>query len=86
MPIAGVVISTIPEKVEDVYRNLERYEGITTYGIHQNSQIIAVFEADTSRELERMGERLRQELDGILGIFPAYINFEDETDELTGAE
>lgn len=84
MPISGVVITVVPEKAKNIYQELDKYPGITTYGIHNDSQIIAVFEASTSKELEKLSETIQSDLDGIIGIYPSYVNFEDEINEADG--
>ncbi len=76
MPIAGVVIYTQPQKSMEVLDQLKKIENVTTYGVHKGNSIIAVFEANTSRELEQLSDRISMEIPGILGIYPAYVNFE----------
>ncbi|GAB4185565.1 MAG: hypothetical protein Kow00108_23040 [Calditrichia bacterium] len=80
MPVAGVVILADNTKVKSIYQNLQKYSNITTYGVHHENQIVAVFEADSSNELELMSEEIKEKEEGILGIFPAYVNFEDEVE------
>ncbi|MBD3223559.1 MAG: hypothetical protein GF313_02450 [Caldithrix sp.] len=81
MPISGVVIMTQPEKTENVLALLNQKDDVTTYGVHKDYHIIAVLEADSSRRLEEMTKEIQQEMPGVLGIFPAYVNFENEVNE-----
>lgn len=78
MPIAGVTILTERKKTMDVLNQLQSIRNLTTYGIHKENYIVAVLEADKSSDLEQMTEKLKEEIPGVLGIYPAYINFEDE--------
>lgn len=77
MPIAGVVILTDQTKTMNVLNELQDIDGITTYGVHKDNNIVAVFEADTAKSLEDMNDWLFNEVEGILGVYPAYVNFEE---------
>ncbi|HGY56525.1 MAG TPA: hypothetical protein ENK44_12520 [Caldithrix abyssi] len=77
MPIAGVVILTREEMTSQVLNQLQNVENVTTYGVHKNNNIVAVFEGQTPKELERINDKLINEVPGILGIYPAYVNYED---------
>ncbi len=83
MPIAGVVILTRKEEASQVLNRLQNMENVTTYGVHKENNIIAVLEGRTPKELERINDKLVKEIPGILGIYPAYVNYEDldEQDE-----
>ncbi len=78
MPIAGVVILTEKNKTEDVLIQLKKIENVTTYGIHKDNYIIAVFEGDTTTDLEKINNHIITETDGVMGIYPAYVNYEEE--------
>ena len=77
MPIAGVVILTRSENTSQVLNRLQNIENVTTYGVHKDNNIIAVFEGHTPKELEKINDKLINEVPGILGIYPAYVNYED---------
>lgn len=81
MPISGVVILTKKDKTQDVLEALKKKDNITTYGVHKDFHIITVFEADTAKGLENIADDIQDTIPGILGIYPSYINFEDEVDE-----
>lgn len=61
MPIAGIVITILPEESEAVYRQLQGMADVTLYGIHKEHYIIAVLEADTTKQLEIMANSIRDE-------------------------
>jgi len=86
MPIAGVVIITDKQKTAHVLNKLNNIEKVTTYGVHKDNNIVAVFEGDSPSELEKMNAKIIKQIDGIHGIFPAYVNFEDEFAEETESE
>jgi len=86
MPIAGVVIITDKQKTAHVLNKLNNIENVTTYGVHKDNNIVAVFEGDTTSQLEKMNDDIINRIDGIQGIFPAYVNFEDESAEETESE
>lgn len=78
MAIAGVAILVKKEEVERVYQRLEQISEITTYGIHQDQYIVAVVETSPQKDLEKFLKNIQKNEPAILGIFPAYANFEDE--------
>lgn len=80
MPVAGIVVLTVKEKADRVLTGMQQIENVTTYGVHKENHIVAVLEGDNSRELETLSNRI-EEIDGVLGVFPAYVSFEDEADE-----
>jgi len=82
MPIAGVVIITDKKKTMNILNGLNTIENVTTYGVHKDNNIIAVFEGDTPSELEKMNDDIKNKIDGIYGIYPAYVNFEDEVEQV----
>jgi nitrate reductase NapAB chaperone NapD len=81
MPIAGVVIITDKKKTAHVLNKLNSIENITTYGVHKDNNIIAVFEGETPTQLEKLNDEILNSVEGIYGIYPAYVNFEDEFSE-----
>ncbi len=47
MPIAGVTIITDKSKTANVLNQLNKVENVTTYGVHKDNNIVAVFEGDS---------------------------------------
>ena len=81
MPISGVVILIEPEKSQEIFNTLKKTEGVTTYGLHKECYIVAVFEAETSKELETTSTYISKNINGVLGVYPTYLHFEDEIEE-----
>lgn len=78
MPIAGVVILTEKEKTNAVLEELNTTPNITTYGIHKENNIIAVFEAENSKDMEKISNHISKNISGIVGVYPSYVSYEDE--------
>ena len=81
MPIAGVILLIKPEKSDNILKKLKIIDGVTTYGVHKENNIVAVFETNTPRELENLSRRISDEIPGVLGIFPSYVNYEVDEDQ-----
>ncbi len=81
MPISGVVILIEKEKDKEIFAALKKIESVTLYGLHKERYIVAVFETDTTNDLESMSKHISTSIDGVLGVYPTYLNFEDEIEE-----
>jgi len=75
MVIAGVLVKTEIGRGEEVLEKLKGMEGVTTYGLHGEINVATVVEGETAQEARRITEEMGK-LDGVLGAFPVYINFE----------
>ena len=82
MPIAGVVVITDPEKTVDALNQLKKMENVSTYGVHKEYHIIAVLEGENAKDLENMTMRISDTIPGVLGVYPAYVTYEDELEDL----
>jgi len=80
MPIAGVVILTQPGKSQSVLKQLKDLSGVTTYGIHKENYIITVMEGDSLEDVKSKSEQMMSSIPGIIGVYPSYINVEDQVD------
>lgn len=83
MPIAGVIILTVPDKANQVVEQLQGFENVTTYGIHKTNNVVAVLEGESPDELEKLTDQIKEQVEGVIGIYPAYVNFEDASLEET---
>lgn len=77
MPIAGVIILTEPTQADQILSDLQEVSGLTTYGIHDENNIVAVLETETASELREISTAIKEDIPGILGVYPAYVNYED---------
>ena len=80
MLIGGVAILTQPDKTESILDTLQEIQGITTYGIHKEYHIVTVLESDSLKGLEELTDQIGKNIPGVLGVYPAYVNFEDESE------
>lgn len=78
MPIAGVVVVTKKTESLKVLDQMEKLDNVTTYGIHKDNNIVAVFEAESPKGLENMSKEIQNTVPGVLGIYPTYVNYEEE--------
>lgn len=78
MPIAGVVIVTTQEKSMQVLDQLKTFQNVTTYGVHKDNNIVAVLEGDSPKDLENLSKKIQNEMPEVMGIYPAYVNYEEE--------
>ena len=76
MAIAGLLVHTLEEHVEDVRTRISAMPEITTYGIHEGQYIVTVAEFPS----ERMEEELEKikDTEGVLTIYTTYVTIEDE--------
>jgi len=77
MPIAGVLVLTEPKLTKSALVDLNKMDKVTTYGIHKENYIIAVLEADAITELETITKSITTGVRGVIGVYPAYVNYED---------
>jgi len=77
MLISGVVILIDPQKSARIFDALKAMAGVTSYGLHKENYIIAVFEAEDEKEMKSMSEDIARRIDGILGIYPTYMQFDE---------
>ncbi len=79
MAIAGLLVHTLKENLEDIERQIISMPGMTTYGIHQDQYIVVVAEAP-SDQMEKKVDRIN-DLEGVLTIYTTYVTVEDELPE-----
>ena len=75
----GFLVHTLPDDLQHVERVVDRMDGMTTYGIHNDQYIVVVAEAPSDKiddEVDKI-----KELDGVLTIYATYMTVEDEMDE-----
>lgn len=76
MAIAGLLVHTLKESLEDVEAQIESMPEMTTYGIHQDQFIVVVAEVPSDEMEDRVDEI--KELKGVLTIYTTYVTLEDE--------
>jgi periplasmic nitrate reductase NapD len=76
MPIGGVVISTRPDDLEEARKQLANLAGVEIHGADEQGNIVAVFDARTSEEMERLMEAVNA-CPLVLHAGLTYLNMED---------
>ena len=76
MAIAGLLVHTLKENVEDIRTQISAMPEMTTYGVHEEQYIVTVAEIP-SELMEDEVEKLR-DIDGVLTIYTTYVTIEDE--------
>jgi len=76
MAIAGLLVHTLRENLEDVEKGIKSMPEMTTYGTHQDQYIVVVAEMP-SRQMEEKVDRIK-DMAGVLSIYTTYVTFEDE--------
>lgn len=79
MAITGLLVHSLIDQVAMVENGLNKLEGMTTYGIHQDQYVVVVVEAPSDRMEEVVGQI--DEIEGVLSIYTTYLTVEDEIDE-----
>lgn len=77
MVISGIYIETIPGTAKLVSEELGNIDGVEVHHIEKDYKIIMTLETETVDQSYRTAETFKQ-IDGVLAIYLAYTNFEDE--------
>ena len=80
MAIAGLLVHTLKENLEDVERQIKSMPEMTTYGIHQDQYVVVVAEVP-SEQMEKKVDLIK-DLEGVLTIYTTYVTLEDELPEM----
>ncbi len=86
MPVAGLVVCFLPEKLESVRSALERLEGVEVYGWNDKGEMVVVFEGETVDQMEKELKEWPRKIEGVLSINVAYFNVEDEVEKIERGE
>ncbi len=76
MAIAGLLVHTLKENLEDVEKQINSMPEMTTYGIHQDQYVVVVAEVP-SEQMEKKVDRIK-DIEGVLTIYTTYVTLEDE--------
>ena len=83
MLVAGVVIETLPGKMESVRESLGREtEGLTFKGDDGDRRLAAVWISQDGGALEKWAQRIVQSNDDVLGLYPTFAG--EEPGEVPG--
>ncbi len=76
MAIVGLLVHALADKIGEVEAQVKAMPGMTVYGVHQEQYLVTVVEAPSERLEER--EKQLKAIDGVLTVYAAYLNLEDE--------
>ncbi len=80
MVVSGLLVNTLPEKLEQVKKNLGTMKGVEINSVVDNYKIVVIIESKTVEDEVAISKEIAR-MDGVLGINLAYHHFEEnETD------
>ncbi len=77
MVVSGLLINTVPEKLEQVKKELGAINGLEIHSIIDDYKIVVVVESETVEDEIAISGKIAK-MDGVLGINLAYHHFEDQ--------
>jgi len=78
MLISSSIVKVQPDKAGEVLELLGQIPKVTTFGIHQDTNIIVVTEAHDVKQLEKLNAYILEQIPDALGIFPTYLADEEK--------
>lgn len=77
MAISGVIMKSQFKRRENLKRELKNFSGVDWQKDTPEGDMILLIEADNIESLHKTCQRL-EKLDGVLGVYPAYVTTADE--------
>ena len=77
MAIMGAVMKIKSARREEIKHKLEKFSGVSLESESPEGEIILLIEAENLGALHKTSQKL-EKLDGVLGIYPAYVTTADE--------
>jgi len=77
MPITGVAIQIVPDKMKSVYDVLNEMKGVSLYGDDKKGNIIAVLDTESKKALDDLNQKI-EAIDGVIKVMGVYHYFEDD--------
>ena len=79
MVISGLLVNTVPEKMERIKKELSTIKGVEVNSVIDDYKIVVVVECGNVSEEVEISKQIAK-MDGVLGVNLAYHHFdEDET-------
>ncbi|MBX6422164.1 chaperone NapD [Thermosulfurimonas sp. F29] len=86
MPISGLVVCFLPEKLEEVRAFLEALPGVEVHGWNDRGEMVVVYEDETVEKMEKEIKEWPRRNEGILSVNVAYFHVEDEIERMEKGE
>ena len=77
MAIMGTVMKIKSARREEIKHKLEKFSGVSLESESPEGELILLIEAENLGALHKTSQKL-EKLDGVLGIYPAYVTTADE--------
>ena len=77
MAIMGAVMKAKPARREKIKRELEKFSDVSLESESSEGEMILLIEAKNLGALHKTSQKL-EKLDGVLGVYPAYVTTADE--------
>ena len=77
MAIMGAVMKIKSARREEIEQKLEKFSGVSLESESPAGELVLLIEAENLGALHKTSQKL-EKLDGVLGIYPAYVTTEDE--------
>ena len=71
--IAGVVVETLPGAADRVGERLAALPGASLEGSDGGSRLAMVWEAGAAADLEALAQRLLEQDDEVVGVYPTFV-------------
>jgi nitrate reductase NapAB chaperone NapD len=75
MAVTGVIVKTIPEKLQAVHFSIENIKEVSITRIMDRSKVLAIIECNMQDDGTEITDQIRK-IDGVIGINLAYHHFE----------
>ena len=77
MAIMGAVMKIKSARREEIKHKLEKFSGVSLESESPEGEMVLLIEAENLGALHKTSQKL-EKLDGVLGIYPAYVTTADE--------
>ncbi len=77
MAIMGAVMKTKSARREEIKRELKNFSGVSLESESPTGELILLIESENLGALHKTSQKL-EKINGVLGIYPAYVTTEDE--------
>ena len=77
MAIMGTVMKIKSARREEIKRALEKFSDVSLESESPEGELILLIEAENLGALHKTSQKL-EKLDGVLGVYPAYVTTADE--------
>ncbi len=81
MPVAGIVLTTLPKDLMKSMRSLAAFAGLEVHGADGDGNIVVVIDTETLDEMEAVIREINA-LETILSVGLTYLNTEDEAERI----